>query len=147
VNQESTTQELDRDRLAKFGKAILDLLNQRGWNTIPRREMTLYLLHFAEETGLLDLTAPRMQLAARLKVSPATLDGLIRDKALVCGNVSNMNFEEFADWARAKGGGDQGVRIMGYGVEARGYRRGARGKRGVRIMGYEVSAKNESGGN
>ena len=99
-HQKSATQELDKDRFAQFGEYLLDLLDKRGWNTIPRREMTLHFLYFAEETGLLDLTAPRMQLAARLKVSPATLDGLIRDKALVCGNVSNMDFEKFADWAK-----------------------------------------------
>jgi hypothetical protein len=99
-HQKSVNQELDKDCLAQFGIAILDLLSQRGWNTIPRREMTLHLLHFAEQARLLDLTAPRMRLAAMLKVSPATLDGLIRDKALVCGNVSSMGFEEFVDWAK-----------------------------------------------
>jgi hypothetical protein len=62
--------------------------------------LTLHLLHFAEQEGLLDLTAPRMQLSARLKVSPATLDGLLRDRTLICGEVKPMGFQEFADWAK-----------------------------------------------
>jgi len=92
--------QLDKESLAQFGKALLELLDQRGWNSIPRRELTLHLLHNTEQAGLLDLVVPRMQLAARLKVSPATLDGLIRDRALVCGGVSQMDFQEFADWAK-----------------------------------------------
>jgi hypothetical protein len=80
--QESTSQEENNKRFARFGQNLLHLLAQRGWNSIPKRELTLHLLHFAEQEGLLDLTAPRMQLSARLKVSPATLDGLLRDRTL-----------------------------------------------------------------
>lgn len=100
AHQKSMPEQLDKESSAQFGKALLELLEIRGWNSIPRRELTLHLLHNAEKAGLLDLAEPRMQLAARLKVSPVTLDGLIRDQALVCGGVSPMDFQEFADWAK-----------------------------------------------
>ncbi|MFO8084292.1 MAG: hypothetical protein R6U27_08245 [Desulfobacterales bacterium] len=99
-NQEVATQEQNTEHHARFGKALLELLDQRGWNTIPRRELTLHLLHQAHLAELLNLDDSRMRLAARLKVSPATLDGLLRDRALVCGNISQMEFQEFAGWAK-----------------------------------------------
>ena len=32
---------------AEFGRAVIDLLKERGWNSISKREWTIQLLHSA----------------------------------------------------------------------------------------------------
>lgn len=43
--------EHSQEQLAQFGQAMLDLLEQRCWNSIPKRELNLHLLHHDELEG------------------------------------------------------------------------------------------------
>jgi hypothetical protein len=86
---------------ALFGQTFLELLDERGWNSIPKREMTIRLLHLASMAGVLDLDAPRMKLARELKIPPSTLDGLLRDRLLLTSSLTSMTDEGFIDWAKA----------------------------------------------
>ncbi|MBM9538600.1 hypothetical protein [Desulfobulbus alkaliphilus] len=90
----------DLQQCAAFGSDLIDLLGQRGWNSIPKSELTLYLFHFAQKADVLTLSDPRMKLSSRLKVSPVTVDNLLRDRALVCGSLTEMDFQEFSGWQR-----------------------------------------------
>ena len=89
----------DLKKSLKFGNDLVELLDQRGWHSIPRRELTLWLLHLASNADVLDLSLPRLALAARLRISPITLDGLLRDRALLCSNVRAFDFDQFSQWA------------------------------------------------
>lgn len=80
----------------KFGNDLIELLDQRGWHSIPRRELTLRLLHLASKADVLDLSLPRLALATRLRISPTTLDGLLRDRALLCSEVRAFDFDQFS---------------------------------------------------
>ncbi len=84
----------------KFGEDVFNVLSQRGWNAIPKRELTITLLHLAQTAGLLDLTKSRYTLAAKLKVSPSVLDGLLRDMFLFFGDVKDLSYQNFAEWIR-----------------------------------------------
>lgn len=89
----------DLKKLLKFGNDHVELLDQRGWHSIPRRELTLWLLHLANNADVLELSLPRLALAARLRISPITLDGLLRDRALLCSNARAFDFDQFSQWA------------------------------------------------
>ena len=85
---------------ALFGQAVLEMLDERGWNAIPKREMTIRLLHLASIAGALDLDAPRMKLARSLKIPPSTLDGLLRDRLLLTSSMMSMTDGDFIEWAK-----------------------------------------------
>jgi len=89
----------DLKKSLKFGNDLVELLDQRGWHTIPRSELKLCLLHLASKADVLDISLPRLTLAARLRISPTTLDGLLRDRALLCSNVRAFDFDQFFQWA------------------------------------------------
>ena len=83
-----------------FGNGLFVLLNQRGWNAIPKRELVIHLNEQAARAGLVDLDAPRARLVQQLMIPPATLDALLRDRLLLTRQASIFNHEEFSAWAR-----------------------------------------------
>lgn len=85
---------------AIFGQSVIELLDNRGWHSVPKREMTIHLLHLANQAGLIDIAQPRFSLASRLMISTATLDGLLRDRALLHKEVAQYDDQQFADWLR-----------------------------------------------
>lgn len=66
-----------------FGRAVYTLLASRGWNSLGKRELLIELLHAAQHSGLLNLSQGRLRLAATLRVSPAVVDGWLRDLHLL----------------------------------------------------------------
>jgi hypothetical protein len=50
----------------RSGSALIEYLNQRGWHSGSRRELSIALLHFAGEAGVLDLDGSRFALSMEL---------------------------------------------------------------------------------
>lgn len=72
-----------KEQYAQFGQDLVQVLNERGWYNIPKRELVLQLIHLAGKAGILDLSTASLGLARQLKVSPGVLQGLLRDRALM----------------------------------------------------------------
>lgn len=68
---------------AKFGEKLIKVLDQREWNSIPKRELVILLLHLSDNAGVIDLNQSRIGLSSRLMIPPTTLDSLIRDRVLL----------------------------------------------------------------
>ena len=82
-----------KDSYAQFGKSLIELLDERGWNSMPKKELVLNLIHHAGNAGLLDYKVASMQLAGRLRVSPNTLQNLLRDRMLII-SPEEINYDE-----------------------------------------------------
>jgi hypothetical protein len=85
--------------IEKFGEAVAKLLDERGWHSIPRRELTIRILDAAMKSGLIAETISRYDLAVKLRVSPGVVDGLLRDRSLYCNQFAKMDIKELAKWA------------------------------------------------
>jgi hypothetical protein len=48
---------------------------------------------------VLFLSLPRIVLGARLRISPTTLDSLLRDRVLLCSNLITFDFDQFSQRA------------------------------------------------
>jgi hypothetical protein len=83
----------------KFGELVLQLLNERGWHSIPRRELTIRLLDAAIEAGIIETPFSRYEMAIQLSISPVAIDGLLRDRALICKKISAMQIGDLENWA------------------------------------------------
>ncbi len=92
-----------KESYAQFGKSLIELLDERGWNSIPKKELVLNLIHHAGNAGLLDYNVASMQLAGRLRVSPSTLQNLLRDRMLIISPEEiDYNDEEIFDLLEEK---------------------------------------------
>ena len=87
------------NKTEKFGEFVLKLLDERGWHSIPRRELTIRLLDAAMRAGIFAPPYSRYDLAMKLRVSPTIVDGMLRDKALFCEDLTPMQMNELEDWA------------------------------------------------
>jgi len=88
------------DANERFGRALIEYLNQRGWHSGSRRELSVALLHFAAEAGVLNPGRSRFALSMDLKVPPSTLDGLLRDRVLYFAQPGGYGLEDFLSWIR-----------------------------------------------
>jgi len=90
-----------KNQYAEFGEQVVKLLNERGWNSIPKRELVLHLIHLAGNAGILDLSTASIGLARQLKVSPGVLQGLLRDRALIISpGETNYDREKIIVWLK-----------------------------------------------
>ncbi|POQ98368.1 hypothetical protein AU468_13515 [Alkalispirochaeta sphaeroplastigenens] len=91
----------DNEKFAEFGKQVFKLLDERGWNSIPRREMTIHLIDLAVNAELVNDKEPLVKLARQLMIPPGTLDRLLRDRLLFTRKASAFDDQEFSQWARS----------------------------------------------
>jgi hypothetical protein len=82
----------------RFGAALIEYLNHRGWHSGSRRELSIALLHYAGEAGALDLDSSRFALSMELKVPPSTLETLLRDRMLYFSKPKPYGLDEFLAW-------------------------------------------------
>lgn len=84
-----------------FGRDIVELLNSRGWLSIPKRDLILHILDSAFRDQILDSEEDRYMLARKLRVSPQTVDNLLRDRFLLCDDQKGVWDENgFFEWLR-----------------------------------------------
>ena len=68
----------DQQRLyADFGLAVARLLDQRGWFSLSKKELSQELLYAAHQAGLLSLDEERFSLAERLRASLAASQAVL----------------------------------------------------------------------
>lgn len=84
-----------------FGKDIIALLDARGWNNIPKRELFLQLVSIAIRTNVISQYDDTYAMARRLRLSPAIVRTMHRDMELLVSETQPLNDALFFEWARA----------------------------------------------
>ncbi len=85
----------------KFGRNLFDYLCGRGWYSVPRRELTIALLHYADESGLFGSNEKVHSLSSKSKISVNTLEGLLRDRDLFFNDLKDWSDHEFFSWLKS----------------------------------------------
>jgi len=88
----------DHAPFERFGELLWGVISSRGLNTLGKRDLLLEIMNAASQSGLLDLTQHRLDLARKLMASPSVVDGWLRDLYLQKDRSGNWTFEKFLTW-------------------------------------------------
>ena len=74
-----------------FGESIYNYLNNRGWNSMTKKEMITILVHFGLKNNLLEDCSINM-LSVKLKINPSGVRRIFEERALLMNMVENSCF-------------------------------------------------------
>jgi methylphosphotriester-DNA--protein-cysteine methyltransferase len=63
----------------QFGESIFNYFNNRGWNSMTKKEMVTILVHYGIENNLLEDTSVN-KLSVKLKINPSGVRRILEER-------------------------------------------------------------------
>jgi len=98
-----------------FGEEIFKYLNDRGWNSLSKKEMLAMLVHHGIENNLLSEKSIFV-LSVKLKVNPAGVRRILEDRALLMNRVEKWDIDRLITWLKENDQSSQDDINKGLGV-------------------------------
>lgn len=103
------------DNYNKFGENIFNYLNNRGWNSMTKKEMVTILVHYGIENNLLKDTSIN-KLSVKLKINPSGVRCILEERALLMHMVEVWDMKQLIRWFKTNDQTTQEDNAKGLGV-------------------------------
>lgn len=99
----------------QFGESIFNYFNNRGWNSMTKKEMVTISVHYGIENNLLEDTSIN-KLSVKLKINPSGVRRILEERALLMNMVENWSIYELISWLKSNEQASQEDNAKGLGV-------------------------------